>query len=163
MNGWPPNPVCTLMTRSRSISARYGATAANGVCGSNESPTRMPSARISSNNDAWIAELDVHGAPVGAGIGETREQRARVVDHEVAVEEEVGVLAQRLHDRRADREVRHVVPVHAVDVQQVGDVGDARDIGGEVGEIGGEDRGRDLHRAEAMSPVTSAGHLPGSG
>ena len=31
------------------------------------------------------------------------------------------MLAQRLHDRRTDREVGHVVAVHAVDVQEVGD------------------------------------------
>ena len=49
-----------------------------------------------------IAELDVDRATVGAGIGEAGQQHLRVVDHQVAVEEQVGVLAQRLHDRRPD-------------------------------------------------------------
>ena len=41
--------------------------------------------------DARIAELDVHGAPVGARVGKSGEQRAGVVDHEVAVQEEIGM------------------------------------------------------------------------
>ena len=62
MNGCPPKPVCTLMTSNMSISPRYGATASNGVPGSNESPVRMPSARISSSSgrgspsSMWIVQ-----------------------------------------------------------------------------------------------------------
>ncbi len=89
-------------------------------------------------------------APVGTGVGERREQDLRVVDHEVAVEEQVGVLAQRLDHRRADGEVRHVMPVHAVDVKEVGDRRDARDVGREAREVRGEDRRRDFHPAEAI-------------
>ena len=76
-----------------------------------------------------VAELDVDGAAVGAGVGERAQQHPGVVDHQVAVEEQVGVRAQRLHDRRADREVRHVVAVHAVDVEELGGGGDPGDVG----------------------------------
>ena len=96
-----------------------------------------------------VAELDVHDAAVGPGVGELLEQDLGVVDHEVAVEEEVGALAQRLHDRRADGEVGHEVTVHHVDVEEVGDPADPVDLGPEIGEVGGEDRGRELHRAKA--------------
>ena len=92
-----------------------------------------------------VAELDVHGAAVGAGVGEQRQEHLRVVDHQVAVEEQVRVRPQRLHDRRPDRQVRHVVAVHAVDVQQVGGGCDPRHVVGEMGEVGSEDRGRNLH------------------
>ena len=91
--------------------------------------------------------------PSAPASAKQREQHAGVVDHEVTVEEEVGVLAQRLHDRRPDREVRDVVAVHAVDVEEIGIVGDAGDVGREVREIGGQDRGRDLHAPEATSPL----------
>ena len=156
MNGWPPKPVCTLITSSRSISSRYGSTAANGVAGFERQPDAHAERADLVEQQPRVAELDVHGAAVGAGVGEPAEQHARVVDHQVTVEEEVGVLAQRLHDRRTDREVRHVVAVHAVDVQEVGLGRDAGDVGREVREVGGEDRGRDLHAPEATSRAVAA-------
>ena len=144
MNAWPPKPGCTLMNSSRSISSRYGSTVSTGVSGLSVSPTPTPSSRRSREQRAGVAELDVHGAAVGAGVGEVVEQLTGVVDHEVAVEEEVGALAQRLHDGRADREVGHEVAVHHVDVEQVGLGGDALDLVAEPREVGREDRRRDL-------------------
>ena len=92
-----------------------------------------------------VAELDVHDAAVGAGVGEVVEQHRRVVDHEVAVEEQLGALAQRAHHDRPDGEVGHEVAVHHVDVEQVGGLGDPLHFGREVGEVGGQDRRRKLH------------------
>ena len=103
-----------------------------------------------------IAELDVHDAAVGTGVGEVLEQHAGVVDHEVAVEEQVGALAQRPHHRRADGEVGHEVTVHHVDVQEVGDLAHPLDLGPELGEVGGQDRRRQLHRGHA-SPTRGRG------
>jgi len=40
-----------------------------------------------------VAELDVDDAAVGAGLGEVLEEHPGVVDHEVTVEEQVGVFA----------------------------------------------------------------------
>ena len=121
MNAWPPQPGFTLITSSRSISSRYGITASTGVGGLSTRPTPHAERPQLVEQRARVAELDVHDAAVGAGVGEVVEQHAGVVDHEVAVEEQVGVRAQRLHDRRADREVGHEVAVHHVDVQEVGD------------------------------------------
>ena len=106
----------------------------------------MPSSRISSNSGRGSPSSTCTVQPSAPASANAGEQHLRVVDHQVAVEEQIGVLAQRLHDRRPDREVRHVVAVHAVDVQQVGLGRDARDVGREVREVGGEDRGRNLHR-----------------
>ena len=138
---------------SRSISPRYGSTASNGVV------------RLERQAGAHAERADLveqrrgdRRARCARCIRRRRRRRSsrsstsRVVDHQVAVEEEVGVRAQRLHDRRADREVRHVVPVHAVDVQEIGGRRDPRDVVGEVREVGGEDRGRDLHRHRSYRP-----------
>ena len=54
----------------------------------------MPSVRMLVEQRTRVAELDVHDAAVGARLGEVVEQHARVVDHQVAVEEQVGVRAQ---------------------------------------------------------------------
>ena len=95
MNACPPHPGFTLITSSRSISSRYGSTASTGVGGFSTRPTPTLRAAQLVEQRAGVAELDVHDAAVGTGVGEVVEQHAGVVDHEVAVEEEVGVLAQR--------------------------------------------------------------------
>src|SRR5262249_13311339 len=66
-------------------------------------------------------------------------------DDQVDVERQLRRLADRGDDERADRDVRHEPAVHHVDVELVGAAGlDARDVGGERGEVGREDRRRDL-------------------
>ena len=88
---------------------------------------------------ARVAQLDVHRAGVGAGLREVVEEITRVVDHQVAVEVQVGTRSKARNDGRADREVRHEVAVHDIDVQQVSLGRDARDVVGECGEVGRED------------------------
>ena len=122
MNGCPPQPGFTLITSRRSIWSRYGSTVSTGVGGLSTRPDAHVARPQLVEQRARVAELDVHDAAVGAGVGEVGEQHAGVVDHEVAVEEQVGVRAQRLHHRRADGEVGHEVAVHHVDVQEVGDL-----------------------------------------
>ena len=57
------------------------------------------------------------------------DRRVDVVDHEVHVERLRGDPLDRLDHRRADREVGHEVPVHHVDVDEVGSaVLDERDL-----------------------------------
>ena len=62
--------------------------------GSNDSPARMPEVADLVEQRPRVAELDVDGAAVGTGVGEQRQQHLGVVDHQVAVEEQVGVRAQ---------------------------------------------------------------------
>ena len=64
--------------------------------------------------------------------------------------------AQRLHDRRPDGEVGHEVPVHHVDVEEVGLVGHAVDVAPERREVGRQDRRGDLHPANVPPRQRSA-------
>ena len=100
MNACPPQPGCTLMNRRRSISSRYGSTASSGVSGLSTRPDAHAVRAHAVEQRARVAELDVHGAAVGAGLGEVVEQVTGVVDHQVAVEEQVGARAQGRHHRR---------------------------------------------------------------
>ena len=47
------------------------------------------------------AGLVVDADPVGSGLGKRRDEFIGVIDHQVAVERQVGGLAQALHHRRA--------------------------------------------------------------
>ncbi len=96
-----------------------------------------------------VAEFDVHAEAVRAGLRERVQQPPRVVDHQVAIEEHLGVRTERGNDRRTDRQVGDVVAVHAVDVQQLDVTANARDVGCEVREVGGKDRRRDFHHVGA--------------
>ena len=99
-----------------------------------------------------VAHLHVHRDAIRSRVGECVEQITGVGDHQMAVEVERGGGAQRLHHRRADREVRHVVAIHAIDMQAVGFVADALDVIGEMREVGSEYRRRDLERHHPKLP-----------
>ncbi len=85
--------------------------------------------------------------PVGARLGELGHVALGTLDHEMHVE--VGLvgkrLAQRGDDHRAERDRRNEVAVHdvAVDDARAG-VHDLAHLDGEVGEVGGQDRGCDV-------------------
>src|SRR3546814_758740 len=85
--------------------------------------------------------LGMDGDRVRARLGEGFEIRIDRRDHQMDVEGLAGVGAQRLHHRRADRDVGDEMPVHHVDMDPVG----ARAVDrayflSEFREIGGEDR-----------------------
>ena len=61
-----------------------------GVVGEPDAQTELAHRR---EERPRVAELDVNGAPVGARVGEVLEELARVVDHEMTVEVEVGALS----------------------------------------------------------------------
>src|SRR4029453_13365254 len=98
----------------------------------------------------------------GAGRHELRDVALRLDDHQVDVERQARALADRGDDGRADRDVRHEPAVHDAAVQLIGTGGlDARDVGAERGEVGREDRGRDLdHEALYTPKATSGGSGP---
>ena len=96
--------------------------------------------------------LGMDGDDVGAGLGEGVEERVDRRDHQMDVERLGGVRAERLHHRRADREVGHEMAVHHVDVDPVGaGLVDRAHFLAEPGEVGGEDRGGD--QGAAMGPI----------
>jgi len=86
----------------------------------------------------------MHGDVAGPGLGVGGSPAVRVLDHQMAVQWQAGVLDQRFHHRQANRQVRHEVVVHDVDVQPVGFTGDGTGLVGEPGEIGGQDARRQL-------------------
>jgi hypothetical protein len=90
--------------------------------------------------------LDVEGDVVGAGLDVLDGAAVRPVDHQVDVEHGLRGerLAQRVDDDRAERDRRDEVAVHDVAVDQPGARGhDLLHLGGQAGEVGGEDAGRD--------------------
>ena len=81
-----------------------------------------------------------------AGLGEGVDVAIGIGDHQVDVERHRRDPLERPDDRRADRDVRHEVAVHDVDVNQVGAAAlDGRDRVAEGREVGREDRRRDQH------------------
>ena len=99
-----------------------------------------------------VAQLDVDRAPVGPGLGHGLQEGQRVLDHQVAVQEQVRVLAERRDHRRADRQVRDEMPVHHVDVEEVGLGADPFDLGRQHRVVGRQDRRGDADRPGAHRP-----------
>jgi hypothetical protein len=69
-------------------------------------------------------------------------QRFGILDHQVAIHRNVTGGQQALHHRQPDRQVRHEVRVHHIDVQPVGAF-HGGGLVGQPGEIGGQYRRRD--------------------
>jgi hypothetical protein len=86
------------------------------------------------------------GFRVGGGIP------VGVLDHQMAVDRQHGMLEQRLDDRQAEGEVRDEVVVHDVDVKPVGGFLDGLRFVGEPCEVGGQDAGRDLNGHDSSLP-----------
>jgi len=62
--------------------------------------------------------LLMNGNPVRTCFSKSRNELIRIFDHQMTIERHIGEsLAERSHDRRPNREVRHEVPVHHVEVQ----------------------------------------------
>ena len=103
------------------------------------------------------AGFDMHGDDVGAGFGEGFEIGIARRDHQMHVERLLGVRPDRFDDVRADRNVRHEMAVHDVDMDPVGAGGiDRAHLLAELGEIGGQDRRRDDERARHCESPKSA-------
>src|SRR5690606_1226584 len=80
----------------------------------------------------------MEGDEAGAGGGEIGDQAIDRLDHQVHVDRDGNVAAHRLADHRPDRQVRDVMVVHDVEVNQVGAGGlDRAHLLAEPGEIGG--------------------------
>jgi hypothetical protein len=81
----------------------------------------------------------------GTGLGVRGSPPVRLLDHQVTVERQRGVLEQRPDDGQAEGQVRHEVVVHDVHMQPVRDAGDRCGLVGEPGEVRGQDTRRDLN------------------
>ena len=87
----------------------------------------------------------MRSAPARANV---LDEAIRLDDHQVQIERHLRRPAERLHDVRADGEVRDELTVHHVDVNQVG-AGrlDRLHLLAQAREIGGQDRRRDTEGA----------------
>ena len=87
--------------------------------------------------------LRMYGHAVGAGLGKGREVGIGRRDHQVAVEERLGAIADRLDDGRAEGDVGHEMPVHHVEMDPVRAGGrDGLDLIAQPGEVRSQDGGR---------------------
>ena len=78
--------------------------------------TRMK--RLDGPVKVWT-RLGVHRDDVGTRFGEGVEEGINGGDHQVDVERLCAVWSERLHHRGPDRQVRHEMPVHHVDMDPV--------------------------------------------
>ena len=85
------------------------------------------------------AGLRVQQDMVRAGLGEGGDVGVDRADHQMHVEGQACVGAERLQDQRAEAEVRDEMTVHDVEVQPVGAGGlDGSDLVLQARKIGGE-------------------------
>ena len=88
--------------------------------------------------------LGMDGDVIAAGLGEGLEIGIARRDHQMRVEDLLGVRAHRLDHVRPVGNVRHEMPVHHVEMDPVGaGLIDRADFLAQFGEIGGQDRGCD--------------------
>ena len=91
MNDWPPNPGSTVMTSTMSSSSAYGSSADSGVAGLTASPAARPASRMRAQRRLdRLLDLDVERDRVAAGVEVLVDVAARLADHQVGVERQLG-------------------------------------------------------------------------
>jgi hypothetical protein len=116
-----------------------------------------PAAALADQPDGAVdvlARLRVEGDPRGTRLREVGHDAVHRLDHQVHVDRRGdAVLAQRLAHQRADGQVRHVVVVHDVEVDDVGTGREhRRHLLAETREIRGKYRGSDPGRLHDEAP-----------
>jgi hypothetical protein len=110
------------------------------------------------------ARLDVDPDQVRARRRVRGDPALGVLDHQVDVERQRRRAPHRLDHDRPDRQVRHEVAVHHVDVDVVRRA-DGGDLLGEPPEVGGQDRRRDAdgwrRHARTLAPPAARGEAEG--
>ena len=101
---------------------------------------------------------------VGARRREIGQKRVNRADHQMHIEDLFCVRAQRLDDGGADRDVRHEMAVHHIDMDPIrtGDVNRAHFFT-KPGKIGGQYRGgnqRKRHLTNSMQSAVGISHKP---
>ena len=86
-----------------------------------------------------VVAFDMERDMVGSGIHERFDILERVGKHQMRVERQRGMFAQGGDQRGTDRQVRHKMSVHHIQMEEIGSgFFDALDLIGEEGEIGGQ-------------------------
>ena len=142
MKDWPPQPGLTDMIRTKSRSSR---TSSRVLDGRGRVERRAGLAAERPDHGQVLVEvgrrLDVERDPVGPGLVEQGHKGAGVLDHEVDVDGQAGFAADGRDELGAEGQVGHEMPVHDVDVDEIGPglLGQPDGLA-EPREIGGQDR-----------------------
>ncbi len=144
MNDCPPKPGLTDMISTRSSLSSVWSSQSSGVAGLNTRPALQPQSRIrpivrSTCSEASGWKLTIRRAR----LGEIRDDAIDRLHHQVDVDRNRRVRPDRRADERPDGQVRNVVVVHHVEVEQVGAGGGHRaHFVAEAREIRGQEGGR---------------------
>ena len=118
-----------------------GATAENGVGGEMTRPKPRSLADAAFDRLGRIGDgLDVHGHQVDSGRRQFRQEGIGVGRHEVTVEWQFGVAAQRGDHGQPEADVGDEMAVHDVEVKQIRLLLDGAHLFHQVSEIGGQQR-----------------------
>ena len=121
MKTCPPKPGFTDITSTKSTSAAISSMRRHRRRGiEHDAGLRAELLDLRDRAMQVRQHLDVDRHHVRAGVDERLEVAIGLADHQVHVERQRRGLAQRLHDRHADGDVRHEVSVHHVDVNLIG-------------------------------------------
>ncbi len=133
------------MTRTKSQKRIASSSVASDVPGLIATPGEAPRALDELREPVEVRlGLDVDRDPRRARVEILVERPERLLDHQVDVEGDLRVPAKRAQDQGADGEVRHEVPVHHVEMDEVRPAPLAgRDRLVQPSEVGGEEGGGD--------------------
>ena len=96
--------------------------------------------RNRGENVLWLVRLDVEHDEIRSGIAKIADVAMRPVDHQVHIQKHWRMLAHGLHDRDADRDIRHKNAVHYVNMDIVRAAGlDLTDVLAECAKVRRED------------------------
>ena len=145
MKAWPPKPGLTDITSTRSIRSMTYSIALTGVPGlSDDAGLLAERADRLQRAMQMRTGLGMDRDVIAAGLGEGFEIGIAGRDHQMRVEDLLGVRAHRLDDVGAVGNVGNEMSVHHVEMDPVG-AGriDGADLFAELGEIRRQDRRRD--------------------
>ena len=101
--------------------SRTSSSVSMGVAGLRATPALRPS---DADQGQVLVEmgrgLDVEGDPVGPGFVEQGDEGPGVLDHEMDVDGQARLAPDGRDELGAEGQVGHEVPVHDVDVDEVG-------------------------------------------
>ena len=135
------------------------------VGGDGQGCTHLIVAQMLEDLAAISAAFVVNGDAVGTGADEVIYVTDGVHDHQVYVEKQLGLLAKSRHHAGTEADVGHKGTVHNVKVKIIGAaVLHALDVLGEVGKVGGEQRGSKVdHRSSFQCGRAANFYFEGQG
>ena len=153
MNVCQLKPGFTDMTSTMSTSSTISSMADTGVAGLSATPTVFFSARIACSVRCRCRVASTCTvSPAAPALANVSRYRSGASTIRCTSRGSVVALLKRLHDGRAERQVRHELAVHHVEVQGIGAAGfDGPDGRAHRQRVGGDDRRRDVNRVHRLT------------